>query len=287
MRGITRWHPAVLAAFFAAVLAVTMFAAHPLLTAISLVGAVCSCAATGSLIRARDAWFYVLLPLLTALTNPLFSHYGDTVLFWLWRVPYTLESLAYGAVTGVALAATLLWCRCMGRVMTQEKWLALFGRVAPRLALALTMAMRFVPMLRRQGHAMWQAQKAAGLSDAERKRSRVRAAVRLLTSLTAWATEKAVDTGRSMQARGYGLAGRTAYCRQRFTLADAARLVMGVVLTVCALLAEPFEYYPILSGISLADGAWVAFAAFALLTTSPLLIAGKEWLEWRCYRSRI
>lgn len=287
MRGITRWHPVVLAGFFVAVLAVTMFAAHPVLTAISLVGAVCSCAATGSLFRARDAWFYILLPLLTAVTNPLFSHYGDTVLFWLGRISYTLESLVYGAVTGVALAATLLWCRCMGRVMTQEKWLALFGRAAPRLALALTMAMRFVPMLRRQGRAMGQAQKAAGLSDTAQKRSRVRAAVRLLTSLTAWATEKAVDTGRSMQARGYGLAGRTAYRRQRFTLADGVRLAVCAALTVCALTVQPFVYYPVLSWISFADGAWVAFAAFALLTTSPLLIAGKEWLEWRCYRSRI
>ncbi len=287
MRGFSRWHPAVLAVFFVAVLAVTMFVAHPVLTAISLIGAVCSCAATGSLIRARDAWFYVLLPLLTAATNPLFSHYGGTVLFWLWRVPYTLESLAYGAVTGVALAATLLWCRCMGRVMTQEKWLALFGRTAPRLALALTLAMRFVPMLRRQGRAMWAAQKAVGLADPEHKRARVRSAARLLTALTSWATEKAVDTGRSMQARGYGLAGRTAYRRQRFFVADGVRLAVCTALTMCALAAEPFTYYPYLSGLSFGGGAWAAFAAFALLTLTPLLLAGKEWLEWRCYRSRI
>lgn len=287
MRGITRWHPAVLAVFFAAALVVTMFAAHPVLTAISLVGAVCSCAATGSLGRARDAWFYALLPLLTAVTNPLFSHYGDTVLFWLWRIPYTLESFVYGTVTGVALAAALLWCRCMGRVMTQEKWLALFGRVAPRLALALTMAMRFVPMLRRQGRAMGQVQKVAGLAAPEQKHSRVRAAVRLLTSLTAWVTEKAVDTGRSMQARGYGLAGRTAYRRQRFTFADGLRLAVISALAVCALTAQPFGYYPHLSGLSLAGGGWAAFAAFALLTLSPLIIAGKEWIQWRCYRSRI
>ncbi len=287
MRGISRWHPAVLAVFFAAVLAVTVFAAHPVLTALSLVGAVCSCAVTGSLIRARDAWFYVLLPLLTAVTNPLFSHYGGTVLFWLWRVPYTLESLAYGAVTGVALAATLLWCRCMGRVMTQDKWLALLGRAAPRVALALTLAMRFVPMLRRQGRAMAQAQKVAGLADAEHKRSRVRSVVRLLTSLTSWATEKAVDTGRSMQARGYGLAGRTAYRRYRFTVIDGVRLAVCVVLTACALMTEPFTYYPYLSGLSFVGGAWAAFAAFAMLSLTPLLLAGKEWLEWRCYRSKI
>ena len=287
MRGVSQWHPAVLAVFFAAVLAVTVFAAHPVLTAISLIGAVCSCAATGSLGRAWDAWFYVLLPLLTAVTNPLFSHYGDTVLFWLWRIPYTLESLAYGTVTGLALAATLLWCRCMGQVMTQEKWLALFGRTVPRLALALTMAMRFVPMLRRQGRAMWQAQKAAGLAAPAQKRSRVSSAVRLLTALTAWVTEKAVDTGRSMQARGYGLSGRTAYRRQRFTAADGVRLVVIATLAGCALAVEPFTYYPLLSGLSFANGAWAAYAAFALLAASPLLIAGKEWIECRCYRSRI
>ena len=175
----------------------------------------------------------------------------------------------------------------MGQVMTQEKWLALFGCVAPRLALALTLAMRFVPMLRRQGRAMWAAQKAAGLADPERKRSRVRSAVRLLTTLTSWATEKAVDTGRSMQARGYGLARRTAYRRQRFTVVDGVRLAAIIALTACALTARPFAYYPQLSGVAFADGAWVAYAAFALLTVSPLLIEGKEWIQWHCYRSRV
>jgi energy-coupling factor transport system permease protein len=291
MNGISRWHPAVLLVYFLAVLFISVFCADPLLAVLAFCGGAAACMITGCIKHPKDYVWYALAAMLIAVTNPLFSHLGETVLFRVFGMPYTLEALVFGAVSGVSLAAALLWCRCLSVVMTEEKWFALFGRMAPRLALALTMAMRFVPLLSRQAKRVLLAQRAIGLHDTTSHRARLRSAGRLLTALVGWATDRALDTARSMQARGYGLAGRTAYVRHRFCAVDGAVLAVCIVLivmTVGGLLsgACDFVFYPRLHAADISAAAG-AYAAFAVLVHLPLIVMIKERLQWRYYRSKI
>lgn len=292
MNGISRWHPVVLLTYFVSVLFVAMFSADPLLTALTLCGGVTACAATGSIRRARDGVWYAAAAGIVTFTNPLFSHLGETPLFFLFGHAYTLEALVYGAVSGVTLTAVLLWCRCMSAVMTQEKWFALFGKRLPKLALLLTMTMRLIPQTLRQGRQMWQAQRAMRLADTSDRRARVRSAARLTVTLMSRMTDQALDTARSMQARGYGLSGRTAYTRRPFAAADglglavclflAALTVYGLVSGACG-----FTYYPRLDGGAFSMSAVAAYAAFAVLVHIPLIVSIKEHIQWLCYRSNI
>lgn len=87
--------------------------------------------------------------LLVAVTNPLFSHNGVTPLFYLNGNPVTLEAFVYGAAIAVMVVGVMLWCRCYSAVMTSDKFLYLFGRAIPKLALVLSMALRFIPMFKR------------------------------------------------------------------------------------------------------------------------------------------
>ena len=89
-----------------------------------------------------------MMPLfmVVALMNPLFNHYGVTVLFYLYNgTPVTLESVVYGLAMAVMLCEVIIWFQCYNKIMTSDKFIYLFGRVIPGFSLILSMCLRFVP----------------------------------------------------------------------------------------------------------------------------------------------
>ena len=84
MNAFSSYHPAVLMAYFIAVLLVAMFTQNPVLLGLALLGGISFCTL---LERPKDFLhnmaFYVPLFLMIAVTNPLFSHNGVTPLFFL------------------------------------------------------------------------------------------------------------------------------------------------------------------------------------------------------------
>ena len=293
MRFFERYHPAALLAYFAAVLLIAMFAGSPLTAALALAGGLCFAATmTTAKEKLADLTFYLPLVLLVTVTNPLFSHNGVTPLFFLNGRAVTLEAILYGAGLGVTLWAVLLWCRCWSRIMTSEKLLYLFGRVIPKLSLVLSMALRYVPLLRRQAKKLERAQQVLGLYASERYFDRLRSKLAVYSGLVGWSLENAVEVSRSMKARGYGLKGRTAYANYHFTRRDAALLTFslcaaGLYLTAGVLGYGSFTYYPALSGIDTRPLALAGEAAFAALAFAPFLIEGRQTLQWNFCKSKI
>ena len=293
MRFFERYHPAALLAYFAAVLLIAMFAGSPLTAALALAGGLCFAATmTTAKEKLADLTFYLPLVLLVTVTNPLFSHNGVTPLFFLNGRAITLEAILYGAGLGVTLWAVLLWCRCWSRIMTSEKLLYLFGCVIPKLSLVLSMALRYVPLLRRQAKKLERAQQVLGLYASERYFDRLRSKLAVYSGLVGWSLENAVEVSRSMKARGYGLKGRTAYANYHFTRRDAALLAFslcaaGLYLTAGVLGYGSFTYYPALSGIDTRPLALAGEAAFAALAFAPFLIEGRQTLQWNFCKSKI
>ena len=293
MRFFERYHPAALLAYFAAVLLIAMFAGSPLTAALALAGGLCFAATmTTAKEKLADLTFYLPLVLLVTVTNPLFSHNGVTPLFFLNGRAVTLEAILYGAGLGVTLWAVLLWCRCWSRIMTSEKLLYLFGRVIPKLSLVLSMALRYVPLLRRQAKKLERAQQVLGLYASESYFDRLRSKLAVYSGLVGWSLENAVEVSRSMKARGYGLKGRTAYANYHFTRRDAALLAFslcaaGLYLTAGVLGYGSFTYYPALSGIDTRPLALAGEAAFAALAFAPFLIEGRQTLQWNFCKSKI
>lgn len=169
MKAFANYHPAVLLLYFLSVLLVGMFVTNPVIQLTMLLGAVLFCImCTPSGRSAGGIAFYVSMFLLVAVTNPLFSHNGVTPLFYLNGNPVTLEAFVYGAAIAVMVVGVMLWCRCYSAVMTSDKFLYLFGRAIPKLALVLSMALRFIPMFKRQLHKVSRAQKAMGLYSSKK-----------------------------------------------------------------------------------------------------------------------
>ncbi len=287
------YHPAVNAAYFACVLALTMLLRHPACTAASLLGAAAYCACLPGQRAGRFGLRFVLpLALFTAVLNPLVSHEGATILTYLpGGNPLTAESIWYGIATGAMFAAVLLWFSCVNAVLTDDKIVYLFGRAAPALSLLLSMALRFVPRLTHQAKQIAQAQRALA-GPPKNLRARWRLALTEFSALLTWALESGAETAASMRARGYGLPGRTAFSIYRFDRRDGAALSFilactGLTAAGAARGALDFRFYPTVRAA--APGALGAIAAAALfaLCVWPVYLAGREVRRWKRLQSAI
>ncbi len=293
MKAFAACHPAALALFFLSVLLLSMFTTHPVLLGLSLVGSICFCAV---LEPPRKFWrgmaFCLVLFLMSAITNPLFSQEGITPIVYINDIPITLEAVLYGAAIGAMLVAVMLWCKCLHQSFTSEKLLFLCGKRAPKLSLVLTAALRFIPLFIEQSGKVRRAQKAMGLYSGKSYRARLHSAVRVLSAVITWSLENAIDTGDSMRARGYGLKGRSHFSLYRLTAADKRLLLLSGALlgvTLAGLLSGTagFSYYPVIAQLRHTPAALLTYAAFGLLVLLPFIMEVKERLQWKYYVSRI
>lgn len=288
-------HPALAFFYFAGIFVVSVFVLHPAFLGISVTAALLYLAllkgAKKALLRLLA---FLPMALLIALFNPLFNHEGATILWYLKsQNPVTLESVLYGAASGMMFLCVLLWFSCYHEVMTSDKFIALFGRILPSASLLLSMTLRFVPRYRVQLGLLMRGQKAVGKDPGQGSLCcRVKKARGLLSIMTTWALESAVETADSMKARGYGLEGRTSFSVFSFKRKDrwaASALVLlffgaagGIVLGLVSVRYFPtFRASPRSAGGTLATLAWLLFCLF------PVVTGLWEEVTWRYSKSKI
>ena len=286
-------HPAVLMFYFLSVLSVSMFTSNPVLSGTALLGGSLFCMT----LQKRSAipgnlGFYIPLFFLVAVTNPLFSHNGVTPLFFLNGNPVTLEAFAYGAAIAVMVIGVMLWCKCYSEVMTSDKFLYLFGKVIPKLALVLSMALRFIPMFKRQFKKVRNAQKTLGLYSAHGLVDKIQSTGRVFLAMISWSLENAMETAASMRARGYGKGKRTNFSLFRFTARDRMLLavsfaLMGVTVIGGAARVTAFTFYPRISTPEVSLFSVAVYISFGALSFLPFAVEVREAIVWTYYRSKI
>ena len=222
----------------------------------------------------------------------MFSHNGVTPLFFLNGNPVTLEAFIYGAAIAVTVIGVMLWCKCYSAIMTSDKFLYLFGKAIPKLSLILSMALRFIPLFKRQMKRVSRAQKAMGLYSSKSYTDRIKSTLRVFTAMISWSLENSIETADSMKARGYGIKGRSSFSLFRFHVNDGALLavcaaLLGVTLAGAALSRLDFYYYPRISEIPLTPFAVFVYISFGILSFCPFIIEVKEALIWKYYVSKI
>lgn len=293
MNRFSEYHPAVTALYFLSVLIVTMFTANPILLACALSGGIVF-SATMEPKRAffKNLMSYLPLFILIALTNPLFSHNGVTPLFFMNGNPITMEAILYGVDIAAMLIAMMYWFKCVNHVMTSDKLLYLLGKVSPKISLVVSSALRFIPLLKQQAKKIGQTQKAMGLYTSDSWTDKLRGTLCVYSSLITWSLENAVDTGLSMNGRGYGLKCRSHFALFRFSYADGILLAIIACLDVtvlCALINGKldFTFYPRITSFKFGADNLPVIIAFGLLSFLPFILEIKENLQWTYYRSKI
>ena len=293
MRYFDRLHPITAFVYFMLLLLVAMLTMNPVIITICYLSSVIFC---GMLIGIRKLLsslaYNIPLMLMIALTNPMFVHKGETILFFLNDNPVTKEAIIYGVFASMMIMSVFYLCRCYTVIMTSDKFIYLFGRVIPKLSLVLSMILAFIPKLKRKYREIDEAQKALGIYATQSYVDKLRSKMRVLSILLTNSLETSVDTADSMRARGYGLKGRTSYAIYRFTASDFAYLVFSIVFGVGAVVlimlgASEFYYYPTVTVIEGSPIIYILYLSLALLAGSSIFMEVKENILWRYLKSKI
>ena len=287
-----RFHPTVQFIYFSSVIFFAMFIREPVFLGISLVFSVIYSAYLGqrNILKAL-LLFIVPMFVLIAVINPLFNHGGVTILFYLPDGnPFTRESLIYGFVSGGLFSVTMLWCICLRYIMTSDRIIYLFGRIAPKLSLLISMILRFIPKLSSHFREVRNARKSIGRDITDGNfRERISNGVRIVSAVIQWAMENSIDTADSLESRGYGLARRTSFSLFRFEKRDFGILLIISLCDICVLWGYfsgdlEFDYFPMISEIK-----WnlPLTAVYLVLCIMPLILDISEDLKWKYTESKI
>lgn len=291
MKAFETHHPIVLITFFIIVIGMSMFFMHPVFLCITLFAAISLNLALRRERFFKDWKLYVPLFFLMAIINPIISHNGQLVLFYVNGNAITVEAIAYGIAMAIMIIAVMLWFSCYNDVMTSDKFIYLFGRISPALALTISIALRLVPRFKHQLGLIARAQKTIGMDYTSGSLwHRIKCTVRIISILITWALENAIDTADSMKARGYGVGKRTAFSLFVFERRDG--ILLGIIITLFTIIlagswrgATTFYFYPTFSEIQLSPWNIIIYIIYFVLLSIPLLVELKEAWKWRSLKS--
>ncbi len=289
MKSFERLNPFAAALYYLCVLGLTMFSMNPLLLVISLLSAVLT-ASVGGAVKTRGHLFALLLFFAAAAINPIVVHKGATVLFYLNDRPFTMEAALYGVFAALMLCAALYWLRSLSRVFTADKVMYLFGRFSPKLALLLSMSLRYVSLFKLRWRKISDSQRALGLYRDGNLIDAVVGRARVLSILITWTLENGIVTAESMEGRGYGSGRRTSYAPYRIHPRDVAFILLTAALTAAAAIGTAHTtavYYPELCFELRNLWGIAGAAAFGVLSLLPVMLEAKEAIRWRILISKV
>lgn len=289
------YHPLINFTFFMGAFLCAMILMHPAFLICSFLGAVLYYLTIKGRSGIRFVGGILLLMVVLSAMNPLFNTLGEHVLFTYWNGrAYTLEALFYGMAMAAMMGSVLIWFASYNAVMTSDKFLYLFGALAPSATLVLTMVLRLVPSYKKKLEQMNGARKCLGISaGSSTKREQAEHGLTMVSALTSWALEGGVITADSMRARGYGCGKRTTFSLYRFEKRDRILLVVMVVLLgivlFCSIQGAAFvTYTPKFAMYSVAKPAGIAgLLAYAAFLNIPTAVNIWEEIRWYSLKSKI
>ena len=288
MNEFKTYHPIVNFVYFAFVIGFSCVFMHPICLVISLLsGFIYSVMLKGR--KAVKTNLIYMLPTLTfaAFINPAFNHEGITIISYLPSGnPLTLESVVYGLAAAMMIVSVICWFSCYTEIMTSDKFIYLFGRIIPSLSLVLSMTLRFVPKFSAQLKVVTNAQRCMGRDVSNGSViQRAKHGLLIISIMTTWALENAIETADSMKSRGFGHSGRTSFSIFTFDKRDKKTLLCIVILGAYTLIGKLyggmyFRYFPSLQTGNFSMYGLSIFIAYFALCICPIIIEVYEVRKW-------
>lgn len=279
MRAFSEHNPIAIFVHFMLTIIIAMFIQNPIILLLALFGSILYYAVTFRKISAKTLIFWILLFLLISLINPIFSHKGETVLLFINGKAITLEALFYGINNGIMILAVMIWFLVFSEIMTSDKVMYIFGKFSPRLALLISMSLRYIPLYRQRASIINNAQKTMGLYKESNIVDNVKGGMRVTSSLITWSLETSVDTADSFAARGGELKHRSSFSLFKFRKNDTVLIIISIVLFSAVISAQAVgvlsvDYYAsgnFFSKLSFEIIAIVAYSAYFILSVIPFI----------------
>lgn len=290
MRSFEDLNPISVSVYFLLITSISMFTMDIFLIIISFFGALTYFFSKNGLSNPKGHIFSLLLFLITALINPFISHNGATVLFVLNNNPVTLEAFLYGLCMAIMLTGVLYWFKLFSDIMTSDKLIYVFGALSPKVALMLSLSLRYVPYFTSQVKKVKSAQTALGLYKDDNIIDRIKGGVRIFSVMVTWVLENGIITADSMTARGYGIGKRSRFSIFSWKSWDILLLVLSFAFSSVSLFClknVSFSYYPYFELPDLNFKTIIGYVSYFALSLLPTIIHAKEAAKWRFLRSKI
>lgn len=202
--------------------------------------------------------FSLILISLSALFNGVFSHFGNSELFYLpeWLPiisgAVTLEALVYGAINGIVLSGIFASFTVLNQALPVRLLVRLVPQAFYPLAVVTSIAITFVPTTIRQFHHIREAQAIRG----HRLRG-VRDWLPLLMPLLVGGLERAFRLAEAMTARGFSRIKGTKRKRRYEML-----LILGLVVLIAGWLIRAAGILKFAGAILMVSGALLIVLMF-------------------------
>ncbi|MCL2775520.1 MAG: energy-coupling factor transporter transmembrane protein EcfT [Oscillospiraceae bacterium] len=236
--------------------------------------------------------FYIVIAAGISLLNPLFSHRGQIILFYMFGNPMTLESVVYGVKSGLSLMSVLIMFSMFNIIINPDKFLYLFSRFAKQTAFVIMLGLRFIPTLSRRITEISQVNVTHNNPGVKLKlKQKISGAMNTLMTLIIWSLEDAVVTAQSMRSRGYGVKTRdntnierTFYFAYKFKKRDALFIFADILIFAMFLMTNTnYQIYPTFSDkiINFADYKSFANILFLIaLLALPVIVQILNYIKW-------
>lgn len=283
-------NPMAVTLYFLMTTGIAMFSMNPFILSLSLIGSVSFFLIRHKSKELKTHVYSLLLFIIMAGINPLVNHNGATVIFIMNDNPITFEALIYGIFAAAMIISVLYWFRSFSDIMTSDKLLYVFGGLSPKLALILSMALRFIPLFSNQTSRTQQTQKAMGLYKEDNIADNIKGKLNIFSIVITWGLENGIITADSMSARGYGTSKRTSFSLFAWKKSDIVFLIISALLfvvTVCGLYNSTITYYPYFSISKNGIMETAGIIAYGIMVFVPSFLEIKEALRWKFLQSKI
>ena len=285
-KGLGVYHPIVSFSYFLVVIGSAMLYNHPIFAFISIVSATIYSYSLDKEKTKNILLFTTLMAIAITLANVAFVNRGVTVIFYFRTNPVTLESLYYGIMSGTLMASVIIWFSNYNEIVTSDKFLYIFSKVLPSIALMVNMTLRLIPKLIQQIKIIADTQKTIGLDYSEGSIShRIKSSMRILSILVTWALEDSVHTADSMKARGYGIKKRSNFSIYNFVKRDFVVFMAITIIGMFLLMGyingySEFLFYPTIQKLNddnLSKALYLSYLGISLLPTILSIMEEHKW----------
>lgn len=264
MRRFDDFNPGLLFIYYMAAIVPFMVIMDPLLSAAALLTGLIRVGIYERKFPAGRVGFSVVLILVMTLMNALTSHQGNTELLFINNRAITLEAVRYGAVTGLMMAAAVVWFGAFSRSLTGEKIMIMLRKM-PKTALLMSMVTRLIPRYIKRFRKVEEAVKINGKAAQMQNTAGM---LKISSAVFTWALENSMDTADVMIMRGCD--------RHMYTRMGTGFKQRDVILMVIIILSQIMWLLP---------HGYRIFAQLVYLGI-PEIYMIKENVKWKIYTLR-
>jgi len=280
------YNPLVVLVFFLCNIVITMLTKNPIFILISFISSLVYMLLIKDIKKIKQKVIFVILVVFFAtFSNPFFNQNGTTTFFKIGKINFTFEALAYGLFASLMLLAIIFWFSSYNEIMTNDKFLYLFSKYLPNIALIISHILKLIPEVMQKINSLNEIEKTFSYSYEKGLIGRLRGKFFLLGNIISYAIENAIITALAMKARGYGLKEKRNYTLYRLRLNDLILSFTFLFISIFIIIYSganllEFSFYPTISPIRFDFKAILTYVVYLSFSIYPTLNYLKEKIKW-------